>query len=513
MSPVPSATTPRKRTSKPTAPSLAPAPRVPTILDVMADPKLLGPHFADGDWSAWRAFLAAAFGLPLDEVAFAIYQHHTGRTDRPVLPFTEVALPIGRRGGKSRILALIAVYLAAFRDYRPHLVAGEVATLAILAADRKQARTILRYVTGMLTETPLLSPLVAEVNAESIVLTKRVTIEVATASLRTTRGYTFAAVLCDEIAFWRVDEGSAEPDTEILAALRPGMGTIPGAMLLLASSPYARRGALWDRYKAHHGHDGAPILVWQAATLDMHPTFDRAIVEQAYADDPARAAAEYGGLFRTDVAAFISREVVEGVIEPGLHEIPPAPGTSYAAFVDPSGGRSDSMCLAIAHREDEAGVLDVVREVPPPFSPDAVVAEFAALLKRYDVHTVQGDRYAGEWPVEAFHKVGITYEQAARPKSDLYRELLPILNAGRCRLLDLPRLTTQLCSLERRTARGGRDSVDHAPGAHDDLANVVAGVLVATAGAEDTNAIWAKLGADGPALRNNLSGGWRLPSF
>jgi hypothetical protein len=39
-------------------------------------------------------------------------------------------------------------------------------------------------------------------------------------------------------------------------------------------------------------------------------------------------------------------------------------------------------------------------------------------------------------------------------------------------------LANQLCGLERRTARGGRDSIDHAPGAHDDLANCVAGAIV-----------------------------------
>jgi hypothetical protein len=45
-------------------------------------------------------------------------------------------------------------------------------------------------------------------------------------------------------------------------------------------------------------------------------------------------------------------------------------------------------------------------------------------------------------------------------------------------LLDNRRLATQLLGLERRTARGGRDSIDHASGAHDDLANAAAGVLV-----------------------------------
>jgi hypothetical protein len=43
-------------------------------------------------------------------------------------------------------------------------------------------------------------------------------------------------------------------------------------MLLLASSPYARKGALWDSYKKHYGKDGDPILVWQAPTRTMNPT-------------------------------------------------------------------------------------------------------------------------------------------------------------------------------------------------------------------------------------------------
>jgi hypothetical protein len=67
---------------------------------------------------------------------------------------------------------------------------------------------------------------------------------------------------------------------------------------------------------------------------------------------------------------------------------------------------------------------------------------------------------------------------STRNKSQIYGEFLPALNGQRVRLLDLPRLIGQLVSLERRTARGGRDSIDHAPGAHDDLANAVCGVLV-----------------------------------
>jgi hypothetical protein len=221
------------------------------------------------------------------------------------------------------------------------------------------------------------------------------------------------------------------------------------------------------------------FLVWQAAMRDMNPSVPQNCIDKHIADDAARAAAEYGAQFRTDVETFVSREVIDAAVVPGRHELPPMSGVSYAAFTDPSGGSSDSFTLAIAHR-DTGGrvVLDAVRERRPPFSPDGVVQENAELLKAYGVRKVTGDRYGGEWPRERFRAHGIEYTIADKPKSDIYRDLLPVLNSGRAELLDVPRLSAQLCGLERRTARGGRDSIDHAPGSHDDVANCVAGSLL-----------------------------------
>ena len=124
----------------------------------------------------------------------------------------------------------------------------------------------------------------------------------------------------------------------------------------------------------------------------------------------------------------------------------------------------------------------MLRERKPPFSPDDVTAEFAGVLKAYRLRRVCGDRYGGEWPRERFKVHGVTYEPADKPKSDIYRDVLPLLNSDKADLLDSPRLLAQLCGLERRTARSGRDSIDHAPGAHDDLANAAAGALDQAAG-------------------------------
>jgi len=59
------------------------------------------------------------------------------------------------------------------------------------------------------------------------------------------------------------------------------------------------------------------------------------------------------------------------------------------------------------------------------------------------------------------------------PKSEVYVDALALLNSGKLELPDIARVTNQICGLERKVSRGGKDSIDHAPGQHDDLANSV----------------------------------------
>jgi len=482
-----------------------------TILDAVADDKLFAPWFRDrATWNAWFALLAALFGLPLTDEQLAIYRECTGRASTPTEPASEAWLIGGRRAGKSFVLALIAVYLAAFHDYRRYLSPGERGTVLVIATDRKQARTIFRYIRALVTQVPMLAKLITREDRETIELSNSVTIEVGTASFKSVRGYTIVAALCDEMAFWPTDD-SAQPDYEILDALRPGMATIPTAMLLCASSPYARRGALWDAHRRHFGNDGDPTLVWQASTRTMKPTVPQRVIDEATERDPASAAAEYGARFRSDVESFVNREAVETCVSLGVRERQPMSAVSYSAFVDPSGGSGDSMTLAIGHQEDDMAVPDAIRERRPPFSPEDVVLEFAELLKTYRITEVQGDRYSGEWTRERFNHHGIRYELAEKSKSDLYRDLLPAINSRKVDLLEDARLIAQIVGLERRTARGGRDSIDHAPNAHDDLANSVAGVVAALASSAhgyDSSMDWVSgpQPGQGPSL-------WQHPYF
>ncbi|WP_050578719.1 hypothetical protein [Rhizobium leguminosarum] len=445
------------------------------ILDTFEDPKLFRPWFKDrATYEAWFAFTAAMFAIDMTPEQLAIYRKHTGRIAPPSQAATEAALIIGRRGGKSLFLALWSVYLACFRKYDAYLQPGERATIMILAADRRQARVIFRYISGMLNDIPLLKRMVERETAESFDLSNRTTIEVGTASSKSTRGYAFAAVCADEIAFWPTNEDAAEVDESILAAIRPGMASIPGSLLLLASSPYARKGALFRTYDRWYGKEGGP-LVWQAATREMNPTIPQLVIDQAMERDASSASAEFMARFRTDIETLFTRESVLACVDSGVAERPYIPGVQHWGFADPSGGSADSYTAAVASRNGDQIIINAVREIKPPFSPDAATKELSDFFKSYGIRTITGDRYAGEYPRELFRKNGIEYMTSSAVRSELYLSaLLPLTNAKRLTLLDNERVINQMIGLERRTGRG-RDVVDHAPGQHDDVANAVAG--------------------------------------
>ncbi|MGE0363252.1 MAG: hypothetical protein AB7H93_13330 [Vicinamibacterales bacterium] len=449
-----------------------------TVLGLMS--RVLGSTFEGGSWAAWRAVLKAAFALDLSPDERAVVETLTARTVLPSSPVRELWLLLGRRSGKSIIAALLAVHATTCRTYR--LAPGEVGTYMVIAADRKQARVIKRYVSGLLHAHPSLAALVARETADAITLTNGLCIEIHTCSFRSLRGYTAIGAAVDEVAFWSVED-SANPDKEVLVALRAAMASVPEAMLVGLTSVYARRGEVWRIFDKCFGKDdSADVLVVNGPTATMNPTIDPKVIARAYDDDPMAAAAEYGAEFRRDVEAFLPLEGIEAVRMPGRFELPFVASHHYVGFLDPAGGTGqDSMTMAVAHREHGRAILDLVREVRPPFSPEAVVKEFADVFRGYGLHQATSDRYAGSWPTEAFAKVGIRVSPSERTRSDIYLAALPMVMSGQVELLDVPRLTKQLGSLERRRGRQGKDSVDAPPRQHEDLANSACGALVLAA--------------------------------
>jgi hypothetical protein len=443
-----------------------------TMREALADVQLLGNVLAGESWLAWRVLLIAGMGEPLDDAERPVFTKLTSRETEPLQRIEEAAFVIGRRGGKSRAMATLAAYIAGLCTH--NLVKGETGVLLCIAPDQRQASIVLEYAAAAFDQSPILKQLVANRTADTLELTNKVRIEVRSASFRRLRGPTYIGVIADEAAFWYSDEFSANTDSEILNAVRPGLATT-GGPLVIASSPYARRGVLWEIHRRHYGPNGDPkILVAQGTSRDFNPTLKQSVVDRAMEKDRAHAEAEYLAQFRTDIESFVPFEVVNGCIGTYV-EAAPINKIRYHGFNDPSGGSADSFTMAISHREGDRILIDAIREVRPPFSPQAVVHEFSVLLKSYGIRKVLGDRFGGEFPRELYRKNGIDYRVCDKTKSDLYRDLLPLLNSSRITLPKSERLVQQLTGLERRVSRAGRDSIDHGPHSHDDVANAVAG--------------------------------------
>jgi hypothetical protein len=103
------------------------------IITACTDPGIFGPWFRDQQsFAAWFCFLKVAFGLPLDDAELETFRRCTGRDVPAAVGYLLATLIVGRRGGKSLILALIAAYMAAFYDWSPYLTGGERASIVIL---------------------------------------------------------------------------------------------------------------------------------------------------------------------------------------------------------------------------------------------------------------------------------------------------------------------------------------------------------------------------------------------
>jgi hypothetical protein len=180
---------------------------------------------------------------------------------------------VGRRGGKDRA------------DWSSVLVKSERGLVLCIGPDQRQAKITRGYIEGAFDASPILAGLISNRTADTIELNNRISIEVRAASFRRLRGVTCVAVIATEAAFWQTDEGSGNPDSEILNAVRPSLATTHGPLIII-TSPYARKGEVWDLYRRHHGPQGDPlILIAQGASRDFNPTLSEGVVRRALERD------------------------------------------------------------------------------------------------------------------------------------------------------------------------------------------------------------------------------------
>jgi len=202
----------------------------------------------------------------------------------------------------------------------------------MIASDRRQARQLTNYVKGLIDGSPLIAAEVVVQTAETITFAHRVQLEVHTTSFRSTRGYSYAAVILDELAFFR-DDVSANPEVELVRAVRPGLANLGGRLLGL-SSPHSRRGHLYAMFREHYAKD-SDVLVIQAGGPVLNPTIDSAVIDRARAEDPTAARSEWDAQFREDISQFLDDATDRPRTRTRLQEPPAADRAHLSSLLRP----------------------------------------------------------------------------------------------------------------------------------------------------------------------------------
>jgi len=450
------------------------------IDEAVADPQLLGGVLGDiATWDTWQATLKAAFGIDLTPAETELFSSIAGGRKPPSKRVQQLWAIVGRRGGKSRMAALVSAFLATCVDHTAYLAPGETGHVLCLAPTQSQAYGVLNYCRAMLEASPILRKQIEAVTAGEIRLKGNIAISVHSANYRTVRGRTLLAAILDETALWRSEESSL-PDVEAFRALLPALMTTRG-MIVGISTPYSQRGLLFERFRDYFGKDDDDVLVVKGSTARFNPLADTIWINKQLADDPEANKAEFLAEFRGDWSAYVDRETVARCVQLDVRELPFATGPRYAAFLDPSGGQHDSMTLGIAHRHGERVLLDAALEWKAPFDPAEVVTDVARVLRSYKIRQVVSDRYAGAWVEAELRKHDIWFKASERDKSTIFLDALPLMTSGNAMLLDNPRLVSQITGLQREVGKMGRDRIVKMRGAYDDLANAALGALVEVA--------------------------------
>lgn len=455
------------------------------IVKAIKDRNLLGSYFPNGleSWSNWLVFFKVLSGYTKSKFTkreLRLFRECTGLKELPKERLRECFLVCGRRGAKSTTAGLLAVFYGLWGGWERYLNRGEKAYIFIVSPNMSQGKIIKDYILGIFDSNPVLKKKVKKVLAAEIHLNNNVIISIKPASWRSSRGFSVGLLLMEELAFYRWDEESANRDKEIYTALTPGLTTIKNSLTLGLSTPFAKAGLLWEKYKKHWGKPG-PVLIWKAPSWKMNLTLTEKELRERYSDlGEAEFSAEFGANFREDIEGFLPAEIYDKAVAKGRDQVPPKEGVEYVGFADFSEGLrkgADSSTLAIVHEADNKIILDYLLEVRAPFNPDDVLQRVIAACKSWRVSKITQDRHSIAWISKDLEREGIQVEVSEKNKSEIYELFSVEMNRGNVELLDIPRLRSQCLGLHRFLRSGG-SKIDHLPQGHDDTINAVAGAVV-----------------------------------
>ena len=416
------------------------------------------------------------------------------------IKINKINLICGRRSGKTLLSAVIAIYCAISNNWKPFLKKTPFATVLIMSHSREFSDEVLEVIRTLIEASHVLSALVNKdkKNSASTMNLKvpwiinnsqiqysRVQIKVAAASSKTTRGVAACAIICDEIAFWNLDENMKETDAKIMKAVRPAMKQFREfAMLIKLSSPGIKQGVLYGEYKKDREGTLPPTYAvfkapsWVMTPEDVVPSGE--FVEEFELDSDSFDQ-EYRGNFADSLSFFITPEYIDmAVLKKVSFQAPEGDATKYTAAIDAAykGDRFTFSVVAYVNgrvKQYMSKAWEGTRQKPVS---SYEVAEFIRnVCKQFNIDEVGADQYAFQPLREIFNTYGVTlkeYTFTPAFKKKIYFNLKKLIHSQQADLLDNEIQTRELKELIVEQGSSGQIRIGHPAGGTDDFADSLA---------------------------------------
>lgn len=414
------------------------------------------------------------------------------------IQINKIDLICGRRSGKTLLSAIIAIYCAISNNWRPFLKKTPFATVLIMSHSREFSDEVLEVIRSLIESSDVLSRLLnkKKKNTSSAMNLKipwlisgnrieysRVQIKVAAASSKTTRGIAACAILCDEIAYWNLDENMKETDAKILKAVRPAMKQFGSlAMLIKLSSPAIKQGILHGEYKqSREGSLPSSYAVFKAPTWMMNAIIPPEELAEEFKLDADGFDTEYRSNFADSLSNFIVPEYLDMCILKNVEFIPPEPEAGkYAAAID-AAFKGDRFTFSVTAfvggrlRQYVSKGWEGTRQ--NPVSAFDVAEYIRTVCKEFGIDEVGADQYAFQPLKEIFEKYSVTLkEYTFTPvfKKKIFFNLKKLVHSQQADILDNEIQTKEIKELIVEQGNNGNIRIGHPQGGHDDFATSLA---------------------------------------
>lgn len=436
-----------------------------------------------------------------------IYELMTGRIYRerhildPKRSINRVNLIVGRRGGKTTISSVLAIYYAIIQNWKPFLTKTPYATVLILSHSKEFSEEIMDLMKNLISSSPILNRLLSKrykntattinlevpfIQEDGSLEISRVQIKVGAASSKTTRGKATCVALCDEIAFWNLDEDMKETDYKIVKAVSPSLLQFKDKGLLIKlSSPAIKQGVLYDEHKKWEQSELPDnFIVFKAPSWVWNTILPRRNFIDEWKLDAQSFDSEYRANFVDSVSDFLNAQFIDMCRMRGTNFEPPDQKNKkqvfYTAAID-AAYKGDTFTFSVMGNHENKVKQYVIQgwegSKKNPVKLSEVAQYIRTMCKEYGINQVSADQYSFEPLRELFQTYGITLVERTFTntfKKKIYFNLKRLINAQQIDLLDHDKLIRELKEINVSQTGTGQIKIGHPTGGSDDYADATA---------------------------------------